>query len=84
MPIIKKFNDIKFKFEDDGIKFKNLITREDLVDSRIIIDYFELSAQKNLNIKNSENDVMWIQILSGSINIEDNIIDDNKIIFIKG
>ena len=23
MPIIKKFNDIKFKFEDDGIKFKN-------------------------------------------------------------
>ena len=84
MPIIKKFNDIKFKFKDDGIKFKNLITSEDLVDSRIIIDYFELSAQKNLSINNSENDVMWIQILSGSINIADNIIDENKIIFIKG
>jgi len=84
MPLIKKFDDIEFKSDSDGIKFKNLITKEDLVDSRVTLNYFELSAQKNLAIKNSENDLMWIQILSGSINIEDNIIDHNKIIFIKG
>jgi quercetin dioxygenase-like cupin family protein len=91
MPIIKKFSDINFTDIANGIKCKNILDSSSLDDNRIIIDYYETSPKSSLDFSNNENDITWIQILSGRIDtyypntyIPGRRVDDTKIIFIKG
>jgi molecular chaperone GrpE len=89
MPIIKKFSDINFTDVANGIKCKNILDSSSLDDNRIIIDYYETSPKSSLDFSNNENDITWIQILSGRIDtyypntyIPGRRVDDTKIIFI--
>jgi|TARA_B110000444_G_C18838642_1_gene597583 quercetin dioxygenase-like cupin family protein len=91
MPIIKKFSDINFLDIKSGIKCKKILSAENLNDNRIIIDYYEMSPKSSLDFNNNENDITWIQSLSGKIDtyfpntyIPGRRVDEGKIIFIKG
>lgn len=91
MPIIKKFSDIDFVDIKDGIKCKNILNPGSLDDDRIIIDYYEMSQKSSLDFNNNENDITWIQVISGRLDtyypntyIPGRRVDESKIIFIKG
>ena len=69
MPIVKKFKDAEFIRINEGIQCKKILQKDDLDDSRITIDYYNVFNKSQLYYSNNDSDISWIQILSGGINM---------------
>ena len=84
MPIVKKFKDAEFIRINEGIQCKNILQKDDLDDSRITIDYYNVFNKSQLYYSNNDSDISWIQILSGGINMSGKKFNKDQIILIKG
>ena len=84
MPIVKKFDDAEYIEINQDILCKNLLRQDDLDDSRITIDYYQLSNGAQLDYLNKDSDISWIQILSGGIKISDGDLNKDHIVLVKG
>ena len=71
MPIVKKFKDAEFIRINEGIQCKKILQKDDLDDSRITIDYYNVFNKSQLYYSNNDSDISWIQILSGAIKMSE-------------
>ena len=69
MPIVKKFRDVEFIRINEGIQCKKILQKDDLDDSRITIDYYNVFNKSQLYYSNKDSDISWIQILMSLIHI---------------
>ena len=84
MPIVKKFKDAEFIRINEGIQCKKILQKDDLDDSRITIDYYNVFNKSQLYYSNNDSDISWIQILSGAIKMSEEKLNKDQIILIKG
>ena len=81
MPKIVKFSEILSEVIAPGVSSKKLLGEQSLVDKRMTLEVIKMDPNSKFDVENSHTSYSWIQILEGEINIGQNLLTNEHIVF---
>ena len=81
MPKIVKFSEILSEVISPGVSSKKLLGEQSLVDKRMTLEVIKMDSDSKFDVENSETSYSWVQILEGEINIGQNLLTNEHIVF---
>ena len=81
MPKIVKYSEVLSEVVASGVSTKKLLHENSLNDKRMTLEVLKMDAYSEFVINNSETSVSWVQILEGEINIDQNSLTKEHLVF---